>query len=827
MTTKKTKQFEYTINGDNVLITRCVVSSQTRKIEIPSSIEDKTIQTLDGSIFNDLSDNKRELIIPEGVKKIDNFKKILSKEWNKIVYPKSLEKIDINKDELLLKHGVIHIAPKGSCAEKCLKELLIDGRYKMIVEHEDIANSSERAEELRTFNYREPFDYEISKKTDNKLGAEYSINNDKTKDTIAVPAKVNGVPVHNFFFDRIPKNIKKIVLPETVKNIIGLTEHHFNAEGLNEIVISPDNTAYWTDGKAIFTKDKKKLIRFVSRGTKEYVVPDGTEIIGELAFARVNNLVSIKLPKSVKTIGDHAFYYCEKLKTIDGLDSVKNTGIDASIGCNLSKTVKKTGSNTASKSKKKGSSKVESKPRKIEPEDETIDMVIRGTTLVECKDTNHKVIKVPEGITKIKDRAFWFSFPEYSDDHLEKVILPSTLQIIGKDAFGNRVNLKDINLPKNLTSIGDGALSYCGKLKSIEIPPQVPEFNLFGLSCSSLTIPSSDIEILNKQRRISHDYNGIDYIKVASKNPNYKAIDGILYSKDGKTALYTPTEWNKKTLKIPDGVKEISQFFIKSNYYIETLIIPKTVELIDSEALCRLDELKEIVFEEGIALKEIKEDAFYETVVDEITIPEGVEIIGQRAFARLVFYNDSYETRRRSIKKIKLPKSIKKVGDGAFRGVKEVVLYDTYSPRAKDAYKGINKSKGKPNSNIGYFGIELTYKDHDAVENHKWNNFTVTVKSAETDRIKYKVYMGAKETDIKYQCILASGWGKNATFAFKEVDKYFSRLRDKDIKTKIAKNRLQYPIDLDFDNQKKYIDFLKKNYKKANTFLKKIKPIEK
>jgi hypothetical protein len=99
--------------------------------------------------------------------------------------------------------------------------------------------------------------------------------------------------------------------------------------------------------------------------------------------------------------------------------------------------------------------------------------------------------------------------------------------------------------------------------------------------------------------------------------------------------------------------------------------------------------------------------------------------------------------------------------------------------------------------------------------NHQWWDYTITVRSAQTDEIKYSVWMGADPTQRQYYCFLSSAWGKNATFRFAELDAFFPKIRGTHHKVKVAKLRLQYPVDLNDEMKKKYESYLSKYGKEA------------
>ena len=79
---------------------------------------------------------------------------------------------------------------------------------------------------------------------------------------------------------------------------------------------------------------------------------------------------------------------------------------------------------------------------------------------------NLNSIIIPEGVTKLDFKAF-----ENSD--VKNVTLPSTLKIIGGQAFNCCFDLTEINLPYGLEVIGGHAFANCQSLKYIDIPDSV------------------------------------------------------------------------------------------------------------------------------------------------------------------------------------------------------------------------------------------------------------------------------------------------------------------------------------------------------------------
>lgn len=70
----------------------------------------------------------------------------------------------------------------------------------------------------------------------------------------------------------------------------------------------------------------------------------------------------------------------------------------------------------------------------------------------------------------------------------------------------------------------------------------------------------------------------LESIEVDKNNKTYASIDGLLYSKDKKTLICIPPNYNNKTFIIPDGTVSVKSLVYNK---LEKLIIPKTLKTID------------------------------------------------------------------------------------------------------------------------------------------------------------------------------------------------------------------------------------------------------
>ena len=132
-----------------------------------------------------------------------------------------------------------------------------------------------------------------------------------------------------------------------------------------------------------------------------------------------------------------------------------------------------------------------------------------------------------------------------------------------------------MTIPRGVKSIGYGAFSSCGKLRSVKIPDTVT--------------------------KLSHDAFNLCYllddISVDENNPEYRSIDGSLYTKDGKTLIKAARKKSLVTFTIPEGVEIIERGALPTFHEYEKLIIPNSVRKIENN---NFDKYKSIEFKNPV-----------------------------------------------------------------------------------------------------------------------------------------------------------------------------------------------------------------------------------
>ena len=84
---------------------------------------------------------------------------------------------------------------------------------------------------------------------------------------------------------------------------------------LNLALQKIDSDSFEYDGEAVYTNDKKRLVYCMSQETS-FTIPEGVEVIGEMAFRSKKALKNVIIANSVKEIEHDAFYDCDELENI-------------------------------------------------------------------------------------------------------------------------------------------------------------------------------------------------------------------------------------------------------------------------------------------------------------------------------------------------------------------------------------------------------------------------------------------------------------------------------------------------------------------------------
>ena len=201
------------------------------------------------------------------------------------------------------------------------------------------------------------------------------------------------------------------------------------------------------------------------------------DVVGQFMFDGCKNLISIKLPNTIKLI-EYAFDDCDNLLHLDIPESCVEVGSWAISSCASLTSIR-----IPAATKQFASTNFLFCPSltsiEVDPANqwlETIDGVlfIKGkSTLVKYPmGKNETTYKVPDEVTRIGDWAI-------SDAVFAQIDLPDGLLEIGTSAFDGCEYLTGIELPNTLRTIGMSAFEGCDKITSLSFPEGVTEIPSF------------------------------------------------------------------------------------------------------------------------------------------------------------------------------------------------------------------------------------------------------------------------------------------------------------------------------------------------------------
>ena len=295
----------------------------------------------------------------------------------------------------------------------------------------------------------------------------------------------------------------------------------------------------------------------------------------------------------------------------------------------------------------------------------------------ELRDQIRSVV-IRTGVTTVGSYAF-------SDcNNLETVEFPNTLTTIGEGAFMNS-HLRDVVIPDSVRTIESNAFAGCGLMYKLS------------LGSGLTTIGDFAFEWCSPSVRISEDNRAFVMEDGALFNAGKTKL--IRFFSDWVTSYTIPTgvkeigagafegSWNLKTITIPDGVQSIRTRAFAQLWKLERLTIPASVTEIavdaflfivcpitvaaDNTAYCSQNDAlysknkDTLLYAAGATgafnipntVVTIEENAFADSTISSVTIPNSVKTIGSWAFSGCV-----------NLRTVTLPASVTEIGEGVFGG---------------------------------------------------------------------------------------------------------------------------------------------------------------
>ena len=446
--------------------------------------------------------------------------------------------------------------------------------------------------------------------------------------SMTIPSSVTSIGWQAFY---ACSGLTSVTIPESVTSI-GYQAFSI-CSSLTNIAVDANNAKYSSDECGVlFDKNKTILIQYpIGSKFASYEIPSSVTSIGETAFYWCDRLMMVTIPMSMISIGDYAFSGCNSLKDVYypgteeswikiDIDSGNTSLIDATIHYSSSFISGTCGDGS------------------------------NGSNVTWAFDNEGTLRIVGEGqMRDCSNTAPWYSFRS----SIKRVIIDEGVTSIGKYAFVNCSSFTSVTIPPSVTSIGDGAFADCGSLMSVTIPSSVTSIGWQAFSkCSSLisvTIPEGVTSIgdhaFNSCRSLTSvnipasvtsignyvfsDCSSLTSITVDENNAKYSSDErGVLFNKEKTTLIQCPIGNTATSYEIPSSVTSIGNSAFEDCSSLTSVTIPESVMSIYGDAFSSCRNLKSVYITNLEAWCTIK---FYNSASNPLYYGADLYINGERA----------------------------------------------------------------------------------------------------------------------------------------------------------------------------------------------------
>ena len=263
--------------------------------------------------------------------------------------------------------------------------------------------------------------------------------------------------------------------------------------------------------------------------------------------------------------------------------------------------------------------------------------------------------------------------------------------------------LKKVVVPENTRIFDEAAFSFASHLSEIVTPRPIPRNTLLPdlerlLKRYVITNPVTKLDLVSLR-----GLQALESLELESPNEKYITVDGVLFSGDKKKLLFYPRNKKDKKYSIPEGTEVIGVSAFRENAHLEEIKMPDSVRQIGQAAFCYCDKLKKVTISKNVtvipgatdyimngvfegcqnleeelklpdSIRYIGSRAFFGCALCKVFVPEGVEFIGDFAFAS--YQRDFNYTFYPVLKSVELPSTLVHIGSGAIAGSKRVIAYE-------------------------------------------------------------------------------------------------------------------------------------------------------
>lgn len=274
------------------------------------------------------------------------------------------------------------------------------------------------------------------------------------------------------------------------------------------------------------------------------------------------------------------------------------------------------------------------------------------TELIFCPQAMSGSVEIPASVKKIAASAF---------DKCENVTAITFAAGSNCEEIGNRAfcftAITEIVLTDTVASIGEDAFMSCAKLTSLTLPAALNSF----------------------ESSVVNNCQALQNLNVSAQNKQFQSIDGVLFSKDGKTLVYYLPTRTDTSYSVPEGTETFADVAFNGNGYLQSVTLPASLKLVGRNAFQSCRSLTSVTFTKGgTEALVIGYQAFSYTGVSTIEIPARIVAIDDSAFAYSSLASLTFEDNSKlsaignraftgtKLSAVVLPTSLREIGDSAY-----------------------------------------------------------------------------------------------------------------------------------------------------------------
>ena len=236
-------------------------------------------------------------------------------------------------------------------------------------------------------------------------------------------------------------------------------------------------------------------------------------------------------------------------------------------------------------------------------------------------DTSLTSIDIPNSVTSIGSNAF-------ADTNITSVVIPSSLTAIGSSTF-SYMPITSVNIPDTVTSIGDFAF-YRSNLTSVTISSSVTSVGAYAFADTNINNISflGDRPEINSKSFDSELLTEISYCSGTSGWPG-NTIEDVTPQMD--TACDSDNDGMSNSAEISIGTNLFLADIVASKDNLLYFLVDDNVYVVGCSGDCEADLVIPHAMN-GYRVTVIAENAFENTMLTSVTIPDSIVKIGSRAF---------------------------------------------------------------------------------------------------------------------------------------------------------------------------------------------------